>query len=125
MPLIDEDYTFETTEETTPITYYSDVLEALTVQNEMLSEQNDNLKIYLEKFEDTIKCQADIYTLLEKDYKLLEKSYKELETVTEQLTAQNEKLVEINQYTAYAFAIILVFVLYRILGGALNAIFGG
>lgn len=125
MPLIDEDYTFETTEETTPITYYSDVLEALTVQNEMISEQNDNLKIYFEKFEELNKCQADTYTLLEKDYKLLEKSYKELETVTEQLTAQNEKLVEINQYTAYAFAIILAFVLYRILGGALNAIFGG
>lgn len=124
MPL-DSDYSFETSDETIPTTYYGDVLEALTIQNEMLSEQNDNLKIYFEKFEDTIKCQADTYTLLEKDYKLLEKSYTELETVTEQLTAQNEKLTEINQYTAYVFVIVLAFVLYRILGGALNAIFGG
>lgn len=125
MPLIDEEYSFETSEETTPTTYYSDVLEALTVQNEMLSEQNDNLKIFFEKFEELNKCQADTYALLEKDYKLLEKNYKELETVTEQLTAQNEKLVEINQYTAYIFAIVLAFVVYRILGGALSAIFGG
>ena len=124
MPL-DSDYSFETSDETIPTTYYGDVLEALTAQNEMLSEQNDNLKIYLEKFEDTIKCQAYTYTLFEKDYKLLEKSYTELETVTEQLTAQNEKLTEINQYTAYVFVIVLAFVLYRILGGALNAIFGG
>jgi len=122
---LDSEYSFETSEEMIPTTYYGDVLEALTVQNEMLSEQNDNLKIYLEKFEDTVKCQADAYTLLEKDYKLLEKSYKELETVTEQLTAQNVKLTEMNQYTAYVFAIVLAFVLYRILGGALNAIFGG
>lgn len=124
MPL-DSDYSFETSDETIPTTYYGDVLEALTIQNEMLSERNDNLKIYFEKFEDTIKCQADTYTLLEKDYKLLEKSYTELETVTEQLTAQNEKLTEINQYTAYVFVIVLAFVLYRILGGALNAIFSG
>ncbi len=124
MPL-DSEYTFETSEDMIPTTYYGDVLEALTVQNEMLSEQNSNLKIYLEKFEDTVKFQADTYTLLEKDYKLLEKSYKELETVTEQLTAQNEKLTEMNQYTAYIFVIVLAFILYRILGGALNAIFGG
>lgn len=124
MPL-NSDYSFETSEDMIPTTYYGDVLEALTIQNEMLSEQNNNLRIYLEKFEDTVKCQADTYTLLEKDYKLLEKSYKELETVTEQLTAQNVKLTEINQYTAYVFVIVLAFVLYRILGGALNAIFGG
>lgn len=124
MPL-DSEYTFETSDEMIPTTYYGDVLEALTIQNEMLSEQNENLKVFFEKFEELSKCQADTYTLLESDYKLLEDSYKELETVTEQLTAQNEKLVEINQYTAYAFLIILAFVLYRILGGALNAIFGG
>lgn len=124
MPL-DSNYTFETLEDMIPTTYYGDVLEALTIQNEMLSEQNSNLKIYLEKFEDTVKCQADTYALLEKDYELLENSYKELETVTEQLTAQNVKLTEMNQYTAYVFAIVLAFVLYRILGGALNAIFGG
>lgn len=125
MPLIDDDYSFETSEDTIPTTYYNDVLEALTVQNEMLSEQNDNLKVFFENFEELNKCQADTYTLLESDYKLLEESYKELEAVTEQLTAQNEKLVEINQYTAYIFAIVLAFVVYRILGGALNAIFGG
>ena len=125
MSLDNEDYSFETSNEMIPTTYYGDVLEALTIQNEIFSEQNDNLKIYLEKYEDVIKCQADTHTLLENDYKLLEKSYKELETVTEQLTVQNEKLVEINQYTAYVFAIVLAFVLYRILGGALNAIFGG
>ena len=124
MPL-DSNYTFETLEDMIPTTYYGDVLEALTIQNEMLSEQNNNLRIYLEKFEDTVKCQADTYALLEKDYELLENSYKELETVTEQLTAQNVKLTEMNQYTAYVFAIVLAFVLYRILGGALNAIFGG
>ena len=117
MPL-DSDYSFETSEDMIPTTYYGDMLEALTIQNEMLSEQNNNLRIYLEKFEDTVKCQADTYILLEN-------SYKELETVTEQLTAQNEKLTEMNQYTAYVFAIVLAFVLYRILGGALNAIFGG
>lgn len=122
---LDSEYTFETSEDMIPTTYYGDVLEALTIQNEMLSEQNENLKVFFEKFEDTVKCQADTYTQLEKDYKLLETSCKELETITEQLTAQSEKLVEINQYTAYAFAIILAFVLYRILGGALNAIFGG
>lgn len=124
MPL-DSEYTFETSEDMIPTTYYGDVLEALTIQNEMLSEQNENLKVFFEKFEELNKCQADTYTLLESDCKLLEDSYKELETVIEQLTAQNEKLVEINQYTAYAFLIILAFVLYRILGGALNAIFGG
>lgn len=124
MPL-DSEYSFETSEDMIPITYYGDVLEALTIQNEMLSEQNNNLRIYLEKFEDTVKCQADTYALLEKDYELLENSYKELETVTEQLTAQNVKLTEINQYTAYVFVIVLAFVLYRILGGALNAIFCG
>ena len=124
MPL-DSNYTFETLEDMIPTTYYGDVLEALTIQNEMLSEQNNNLRIYLEKFEDTVKCQADTYALLEKDYELLENSYKELETVTEQLTAQNVKLTEMNQYTAYVFAIVLAFVLYRILGGSLNAIFGG
>lgn len=123
--LLDSDYSFETSEDMIPTTYYGDVLEALTIQNEMLFEQNSNLKIYLEKFEDTVKFQADTYTLLEKDYELLEKSYEELETVTEQLTAQNEKLTEMNQYTAYVFVIVLAFVLYRILGGALNAIFGG
>lgn len=117
MPL-DNGYEFETSEEMIPTTYYGDVLEALIVQNEMLSEQNDNLKIYVERFEELIKCQADTYTLLEKDYK-------ELETVTEQLTAQNEKLIEMNQYSAYLFAIVLAFILYRILGGALNGIFGG
>lgn len=124
MPL-DNGYSFETSDETIPTTYYGDVLEALTIQNEMLSEQNNNLKIYVERFEELIKCQADTYILLEENYKLLEKEYKELETVTEQLTAQNEKLNEINQYGAYLFAIVLAFVLYRILGGALNAIFGG
>lgn len=125
MPLIDDEYSFETSDEMIPTTYYGDVLEALTIQNEMLSEQNDNLKVYFERFEKLNKCQADTYTLLESDYKLLEESYKELKAVTEQLTAQNEKLVEINQYTAYIFAIVLAFVLYRILGGALSAIFGG
>lgn len=124
MPL-NSDYSFETSEDMIPTIYYGDVLEALTIQNEMLSEQNNNLRIYLEKFEDTVKCQPDTYALLEKDYELLENSYKELETVTEQLTAQNVKLTEMNQYTAYVFAIVLAFVLYRILGGALNAIFGG
>lgn len=118
MPLIEDEYSFETSEETIPTTYYGDVLEALTVQNEMLSEQNDNLKIFFEKFEELDKRQADAYALLEKEYK-------ELETVTEQLIVQNEKLNEINQYGAYLFAIVLAFVLYRILGGALNAIFGG
>ena len=124
MPL-NSDYSFETSEDMIPTIYYGDVLEALTIQNEMLSEQNNNLRIYLEKFEDTVKCQADTYALLEKDYELLENSYKELETVTEQLTAQNVKLTEMKQDTAYVFAIVLAFVLYRILGGALNAIFGG
>lgn len=125
MPLIDDGYSFETSDEMIPTAYYGDVLEALTIQNEMLSEQNSNLKVYFERFEELNKCQADTYTLLESNYKLLKESYEELETVTEQLTAQNEKLVEINQYTAYIFVIVLVFVLYRILGGGLSAIFGG
>ena len=56
----------------------------------------------------------------------------QLETVVESqaeiishLKAENEKITEMNQYCAYIFVIVLFAALYKVLGGALSAMFGG
>lgn len=64
---------------------------------EVLTVQNENLEIIVE-------CQDDIITLL---------------------TEQNAKLTEMNQYTAYIFAVLVVYGVYRFISGVLSSMFGG
>ena len=75
----------------------------------------------------------------EQDGEITENEDTEYQTVLEALTAQNEQLetlvgyqadiisqqTEILQYTAYIFAILLIYGLYRFLSGVLSSIFGG
>ena len=75
----------------------------------------------------------------EQDGEITENEDTEYQSVLEALTAQNEQLetlvgyqadiisqqTEILQYTAYIFAILLIYGLYRFLSGVLSSIFGG
>ncbi len=75
---------------------------------EALEFQNENLNAIVES-------QADILTTMQEQN----------ETLLAHMEAQEAKISEMNQYTAYIFVIVLVFLLYRILSGALNSMFGG
>ena len=55
----------------------------------------------------------------------LEISQERYEMLLAHTEAQEAKIAEMNQYTAYIFVIVLAFIVYRILGGALSSMFGG
>lgn len=75
---------------------------------EALELQNENLEAIIEN-------QADILTTMQEQNEML----------LAHMEAQEAKIAEMNQYTAYIFVIVLAFILYRILGGALSSMFGG
>ncbi len=75
---------------------------------EALKLQNENLEKILENQAAALETSQERYEMLLAHYE-----------------AQEAKITEINQYTAYIFAIVLVIMLYRILSGALNSMFGG
>lgn len=77
----------------------------------ILDSQNKKLGTLVEKQADTI---ATLETVVENQT-----------TVIAHLEAENAKLTEMNQYTAYIFVIVLFAALYKVLGGALSAMFGG
>lgn len=104
----------------------SAMLEALELQNgnlEAIVESQDNILTTLQEQNETflsiVEYQNEFFTALQ------ETSQERYETLLAHYEAQEMKIAEMNQYTAYIFAIVLVIILYRILSGALNSMFGG
>lgn len=75
------------------------------------SEEIQLLTSQLEEIKTLNKCQAD--------------SLLELKSANQALNAQNQTLIEMNQYSGYTFVLVLAFLLYRIISGALSSMFGG
>ena len=75
---------------------------------EALELQNENLEAIIENQAATLEISQERYEML-----------------LAHTEAQEAKIAEMNQYTAYIFVIVLAFILYRILGGALSSMFGG
>lgn len=82
--------------------------------NIIMLENSDNSAV-IEQLEKIVENQAAA----------LEASQERYEMLLAHTEAQEAKIAEMNQYTAYIFVIVLVFMLYRILSGALNSMFGG
>lgn len=93
----DDFVTFQTFDDT-------ELLEALKLQTEKLEQ----LEIIVENQAAALEASQDHYEML-----------------LAHTEAQGAKISEMNQYTAYIFVIVLAFLLYRILSGALNSMFGG
>lgn len=99
------------TEVTTDIQVTEDLTEVQPQESEeieeFIEEYENLLEAYTaqnEKLETIIESQADVILLLEQ---------------------QNTKLIEMNQYTAYIFAALVVYGLYRFVSGVLSSMFGG
>lgn len=104
----------------------SAALEALELQNKNLEKIIENQAAALEKTQEQnetlsaiVEYQNEFITTLQ------ETSQERYETLLAHTEAQEAKIAEMNQYTAYIFVIVLAFMLYRILSGALSSMFGG
>lgn len=86
------------------MTFYDENGNVITLEIADNSEELEALGTQIDKLEELNKCQADM---------LLE------------VQNENALLTEINQNLAYIFVIVLVFLLYRIISGALSSMFGG
>lgn len=84
--------------------FYDENGNVITLEIADNSEELEALGTQIDKLEELNKCQADM---------LLE------------VQNENALLTEINQNLAYIFVIVLVFLLYRIISGALSSMFGG
>lgn len=82
--------------------------------NIIMIENSDNSAV-IEQLEKIVENQAASLKTSQERYEILLAHTK----------AQEAKIAEMNQYTAYIFVIVLVVMLYRILSGALNSMFGG
>lgn len=86
------------------MTLYDESGNVITLEIADNSEEVELLGNQIEKLAEINQCQADM---------LLE------------VQNENALLTEINQNLAYIFVIVLVFLLYRIISGALSSMFGG
>ncbi len=93
------------------MTFYDEEGNIITLEVSDNSDELEALKSQLKELETLNKCQAD--------------SLLELKNANIMLTEQNQKLTEINQYVGYTFVLILAFLIYRIISGALSSMFGG
>lgn len=93
------------------MTFFDEEGNVVTFEVSDNSEEIKLLTSQLEELETLNKCQAD--------------SLLELKNANITLTEQNQKLTEINQYVGYTFVLVLAFLLYRIISGALSSMFGG
>ena len=86
------------------MTFYDEYGNAYTLEISDDTAVLEALAAQTEQLETLVESQADIIS---------------------QLKAENEILTETNQYIAYIFVIVLFAALYKVLGGALSAMFGG
>lgn len=97
--------------------FYDDFGNVVTFQITDNTELLNALELQTEKLE-------QLETIVENQVAYLEASQERYEILLAHTEAQEAKISEMNQYTAYIFVIVLAFSLYRILGSALNSIFG-
>ena len=97
------------------MTFYDENGNIITLEISDNSAMLEALELQNENLEAIIESQAAA----------LETSQERYEMLLAHMEAQEAKIAEMNQYTAYIFAIVLAFILYRILGGALSSMFGG
>ncbi len=93
------------------MTFYDEEGNVVYLEVSDNSEEIRLLTSQLEELETLNKCQAD--------------SLLELKNANKALNAQNQTLIEMNQYSGYIFVLVLAFLLYRIISGALSSMFGG
>lgn len=86
------------------MTIYNEYGEELTFEISDNDSVLDELATHTEYLATVADRQADIITLLKE---------------------QNAKLTEMNQYSAYIFAALIAFGLYRFVSGVLSSMFGG
>ncbi len=93
------------------MTFYDEEGNVVYLEVSDNSEEIRLLTSQIEELETLNKCQAD--------------SLLELKNANKALNAQNQTLIEMNQYSGYIFVLVLAFLLYRIISGALSSMFGG
>lgn len=86
---------------------------------------DENGNIIMLEISDNSAVIEQLETIIENQAAALEISQERYEMLLIYTQVQESKIAEMNQYTAYIFVIVLVFMLYRILSGALNSMFGG
>lgn len=84
--------------------FYDENGNVITLEIADNSEELEALGTQIKKLEELNKCQADMLLEVQKE---------------------NALLTEINQNLAYTFVLVLAFLLYRIISGALSSMFGG
>lgn len=104
----------------------TELLEALKLQAEKIEE----LREISESQAETILAMQEQFAIYQENYDSNIKEFSEIaqeryEIISANSEAQLLKLTEMNQYTAYIFAVVLAVLLYRILSGALSSMFGG
>lgn len=98
--------------------FYDENGNIVTFQVSDNSSMLEALELQTEKLE-------QLETIVENQAAALEASQEHYEMLLAHTEAQGAKIAEMNQYTAYIFVTVLAFLLYRILSGALNSMFGG
>ncbi len=84
--------------------FYDENGNVITLEIADNSEELEALGTQIKELEELNNCQADILLEVQKE---------------------NALLTEINQNVAYIFVLVLAFLLYRIISGALSSMFGG
>lgn len=122
------------------MTFFDENGNIITLEVSDNTELLEALELQTEKFEEFRKIsesQAEVITAMQEQLVTLQETYdtnikefseishERYETYLAHTEAQEAKIAEMNQYTAYIFAIVLAVVLYRILSGALSSMFGG
>lgn len=97
------------------MTFYDENGNIITLEISDNSATLEALELQNQNLEAIIESQADILKTMQEQN----------ETLLAHIEAQEVKITEMNQYTAYIFVIVLAFLLYRILSGALSSMFGG